>query len=120
MDVPDNLWTSAWLSSGARPGQAGNAVIAGHRGIATPGLFSHLEDVRPGAKIYVSDAGGSEFVYEVTRIAPLDLSAATQIAVFGPSPAPQLVLVTCYGRYLDTARTYDQRLVVFSRLVSPH
>ncbi len=120
MDVPDNLWTSAWLSSDARPGQAGNAVIAGHRGIATPGLFGHLEDVRPGDKIYVSDAGGSEFVYEVTRIAPLDLSAATQIAVFGPSPAPQLVLVTCYGRYLDTARTYDQRLVVFSRLVSAH
>ena len=23
MDVPDNLWTSAWLSSGARPGEPG-------------------------------------------------------------------------------------------------
>src|SRR6202521_1216126 len=42
MDVPDNLWISAWLSSGARPGQTGTSVIAGHRGIGTPAVFSHL------------------------------------------------------------------------------
>lgn len=58
MDVPDNLWTSSWLAKGPRPGQTGNVVIAGHRGVGTPALFSHLESVQPGDRIYVSDNGG--------------------------------------------------------------
>jgi LPXTG-site transpeptidase (sortase) family protein len=115
MDVPDNLWTSSWLAAGPRPGQAGNAVIAAHRGVGTPALFSHLENVQPGDRIYVSDAAGNEVIYEVTRVASLDLSASTQVAVFGPSTAQQLVLITCFGRYMAGPRTYDHRLVVFSR-----
>jgi LPXTG-site transpeptidase (sortase) family protein len=117
MAVPDNLWVSAWLSSGARPGQPGSAVIAGHRGISTPGLFGHLENVRPGDRIRVSDAGGGELVYQVTRVASLDLSTATQLEVFGPTKQQQLVLITCFGQYLRNTRTYDHRLVVFSRLL---
>jgi LPXTG-site transpeptidase (sortase) family protein len=115
MGVPDNLWTSSWLSSSARPGQVGSAVIAGHRGIGTQALFSHLENVRPGDRILVSDAGGGELVYEVTRVASLDLSTTTQMQVFGPTSQQQLVLITCFGQYSRSTRTYDHRLVVFSR-----
>jgi LPXTG-site transpeptidase (sortase) family protein len=119
MRVPDNLWVSAWLSSSAQPGHAGNAVIAGHRGIGAPGLFGHLENVRPGDKIRVSDANHAELVYEVTRVASLDLSAGTQMQVFGPTTQQQLVLITCFGRYSRATGTYDHRLVVFSRLLPP-
>jgi LPXTG-site transpeptidase (sortase) family protein len=117
MAVPDNLWISGWLATGARPGQAGSAVIAGHRGIGTPALFSHLENLRPGEKIHVSDTGGGELVYEVTRVAMLDLSAESQVEVFGKTSQQQLVLVTCFGQYSRTSRSYDHRLVVFSRLL---
>jgi len=117
MGVPGDLWTSTWLSSSARPGQAGSAVIAGHRGIGTQALFSHLENVRPGDRIHVSDASGGELVYQVTRVAAMDLSDATQLQVFGATNQQQLVLITCFGHYSRTTRTYDQRLVVFSRLV---
>ncbi len=117
MGVPGDLWTSTWLSSGARPGQAGSAVIAGHRGIGTQALFSHLENVRPGDQIRVSDASGGELVYQVARVASMYLSVATQLQVFGPTTQPQLVLITCFGHYSRSTRTYDQRLVVFSRLV---
>ncbi|HSP08010.1 MAG TPA: sortase [Candidatus Dormibacteraeota bacterium] len=119
MDVPNNLWTSSWLASGPRPGGAGKAVIAGHRGVGSPALFSHLENVLPGDRILVSDASGAEIVYEVTRVASLDLSATTQLEVFGPTTDQELVLITCFGRYVDSARTYDHRLVVFSRPVPP-
>jgi LPXTG-site transpeptidase (sortase) family protein len=118
MDVPDNLWTSSWLASGPRPGQAGNAVIAGHRGVESPALFSHLENLQPGDKIYVSDAAGNQRVYVVTGVAVLGLNPSTQLAVFGPTSSQQLVLITCYGRYISSARTYDHRLVVFSRPAS--
>ena len=119
MAVPDNLWISGWLSTSARPGQAGSSVIAGHRGIGTAALFSHLENLRPGERIHVSDAGGGELVYEVTRVVLLDLSAESQIQVFGHTSQQQLVLVTCFGQYSRTSRTYDHRLVVFSRLLPP-
>jgi LPXTG-site transpeptidase (sortase) family protein len=120
MGVPNNLWVAAWLSSGARPGQAGNAVIAGHRGIGGPGLFAHLEKVRPGDRIRVSDASNGELVYQVTRVALLDMSMDSQVLVFAPTTEQQLVLVTCYGQYSRTTLTYDHRLVVFGRLVSPN
>jgi LPXTG-site transpeptidase (sortase) family protein len=120
MGVPNNLWIAAWLSSGARPGQAGNAVIAGHRGIGSPGLFGHLEKLRPGDKIHVSDASNGELVYEVTRVALLDMSADSQVQVFAPTTQQQLVLVTCFGQYSSTTLTYDHRLVVFSRLLPPN
>jgi LPXTG-site transpeptidase (sortase) family protein len=119
MDIPNNLWTSSWLATGPRPGGAGKAVIAGHRGVGSPALFSHLENMRPGDRILVSDASGAEVVYEVTRVASLDLSATTQLEVFGPTTAQELELITCFGRYVDSARTYDHRLVVFSRPVPP-
>jgi len=119
MGVPNNLWIGAWLSSSARPGQAGNAVIAGHRGIGSPGLFGHLETVRPGDRIRVSDASNGELVYLVTRVALLDMSADSQMQVFAPATEPQLVLVTCFGQYSRTTLTYDHRLVVFSRLLPP-
>jgi LPXTG-site transpeptidase (sortase) family protein len=77
MDTPANLWTSSWLADGPRPGQSGNAVIAGHRGVGTPGLFSHLDNLRPGDRIYLSDKAGGQLAYVVTRVASLDLSAST-------------------------------------------
>jgi LPXTG-site transpeptidase (sortase) family protein len=120
MGVPNNLWIGAWLSSGARPGQAGNAVIAGHRGIGSPGLFGHLEKLRPGDRIHVSDASNGELVYEVTRVALLDMSADSQVQVFAPTAQQQLVLVTCFGHYSSTTLSYDHRLVVFSRLLPPN
>jgi LPXTG-site transpeptidase (sortase) family protein len=120
MGIPNNRWLSAWLSSSARPGQAGNAVIAGHRGIGSPGLFGHLEKLRPGDRIHVSDASHGELVYVVTRVAVLDLSADSQVQVFGPTTQQQLVLVTCFGQYSRATSTYDHRLVVFSRLLPPN
>jgi LPXTG-site transpeptidase (sortase) family protein len=119
MGSPANLWTSTWLSSSARPGQAGSAVIAGHRGIGTQALFSHLENVRQGDLIHVSDANGGELVYQVTRVASMDLSDATRLQVFGPTTERRLVLITCYGHYSRATSTYDHRLVVFSRLLPP-
>jgi LPXTG-site transpeptidase (sortase) family protein len=117
MDAPNNLWTAAWLSSGARPGEAGSSVLAGHRGIGAPAVFSHLENVRPGERIFVSDAAGGELAYEVIEAVSIDLSPSAQVEVFGPTPLQRLVLITCFGKYLPSTRTYDHRLVVVARLL---
>jgi LPXTG-site transpeptidase (sortase) family protein len=119
MDVPRNLWTTAWLSSGARPGQAGSSVIAGHRGVGSPAVFSHLENVQPHDRIYVSDVGGAELVYEVTNVVSVDRSTKTHVDVFGHTATSQLVVITCFGKYSNKTGTYDHRLAVFARLLPP-
>jgi LPXTG-site transpeptidase (sortase) family protein len=119
MDVPNNLWTSSWLATGPKPGQPGNAVIAAHRGVGSPALFSHLENLQPGDRIYVSDAAGNEIAYSVTAVVSLDLSLSSQREVFAPETAQQLVLITCFGRYIPSARTYDHRLVVVGQPLPP-
>ena len=118
MSVPDNLWTAAWLATGPRPGEAGRTVLAGHRGIGTPALFSGLEQVHNGDRIFLSDRSGAEVVYAVVSVTPMDLSSATQQAVFGPTSQRQLVVVTCFGRFLSGAGTYNERLVVTAQQVS--
>ncbi|MBV8195905.1 MAG: class F sortase, partial [Candidatus Dormibacteraeota bacterium] len=119
MSVPDNLWTAAWLESGPVPGGPGKAVIAAHRGIGYPALFDDLEALRPGDAIYVSDASGAQLTYVVRSVNSMSLDAAAQNAVFGPSAQKDLVLVTCFGRYMPAAGTYDHRLVVVAQLVTP-
>src|SRR4029077_3848702 len=119
MDVPDNLWTSSWWAAGPRPGQAGNAVIAGHRGVGTPALFSHLEDVKPGDWIYISDGAGNELIYVVTRVASLDLSTSTRIAVFEKGQTRERVLITCCGDYVGGAVPYDHGLGVVEKPLLP-
>ena len=89
----------------------------GHGAAATVALSATDCVVRPGDRINVSDAGGGELLYQVTRVASLDLSMATQLQVFGPTGQQQLVLITCFGQYSRSTRTYDHRLVVFSRLL---
>jgi hypothetical protein len=53
------------------------------------------------------------------RVASLDLTTGTQVEVFGPTTQHQMVLVTCFGKYLAKAGTYDHRLVVFTQLLPP-
>jgi hypothetical protein len=55
----------------------------------------------------------------VSRVAALDLSASTEVAVFGPTAAKWLVLITCFGQFVDSNRSYDHRLVVFSQPLPP-
>jgi LPXTG-site transpeptidase (sortase) family protein len=110
---------SHWTGPGTSKVDDDQGLPAGHRGVGTPALFSHLENVKPGDWIYISDAAANELVYVVTRVASLDLSNSTRAAVFENGPTSQLVLITCFGDYIASARTYDHRLVVFSRPLLP-
>ncbi len=53
MGVPDNGHDVAWFKLGARPGEEGNAVIAGHvddqKG---PAIFYHLDKLTKGDEIF--------------------------------------------------------------------
>lgn len=90
----------------AMPGEAGNAVITGHRDT----FFRHIYELNKGDEILVRRAG-QVFHFQVTGkkiVYPDDLS------VIRPTSDAQLTLITCYPTYYIGPA--PKRLVVFSRL----
>lgn len=119
MDVPSNIWDTAWLSSGPRPGEAGNAVIDGHKdSVAGVAVFWRLGELKPGDKIYVSDRDGWELTFEVSQVASYVTAQAPLAQVFGPSTDHNLNLITCDGSFDAGRHTYDKRLVVYTHQVT--
>ena len=116
MATPEDPWNTAWYAPGSRPGQTGNAAIAGHvdyHGIG-PVVFWDLNKIAVGAEVLVvTDSGqtlrfrvrGSE--YYVPANAPLQ-------EIFGQTNSVNLNLITCGGTFNPTTREYDQRLVIFT------
>ncbi len=120
MDVPKNIWNTAWFGDGGyKPGEAGNAVIAGHLDApGTKAIFWDLDKLKPGDKIYLNDTGGQEMVFEVESLQTYPFENAPLVTIFGPSKEARLNLITCRGTFDRTSHNYNKRLVVFSRLVS--
>ena len=127
MDAPTSkaihspYWTSVfWYDEGAAPGQAGNAVIAGHvdRVGGDPAIFWSLSNLAPGDTVTVITHQGQSLQFAVNRVVSYPANAPSQNvinAVFGPSNAHHLNLITCSGVW--TGNGYDQRLVVFTTQV---
>lgn len=119
MDVPSNVWNAGWLNSSPRPGDIGNAVLAGHKDSTQRGaIFYDLYKLNVGDKIYVSDEGGYELIFEVTDKQTYLTQDAPLNRIFGPTADRQLNLITCEGNFLPNQLTYDKRLIVYTRLIT--
>jgi sortase A len=101
-------YAAGYLSGGAWPGHAGNAVITGHDD-RDGAVFRRLGDLRRGDVVRVY-AGAHAYRYAVSalRIVP-----ATRTDVVRPTHGAILTLITCTPYLIDT-----QRLVVRARLLS--
>ena len=93
--------------------QEANVYIAGHR-LGYPNTesfltFWDLDNVKKGDKVYITDADGTEYTYEVFKevtVSPSDLSVTETI------PGKNIVtLQTC------TLPDYSQRLIVQAELI---
>jgi len=76
------------LPDTALPWENGNTALAGHRDT----LFRALRQIKNGDAVVLHTVRG-DFRYHVTRTMIID---PTDIWVLGPTPTPQLTLVTCY------------------------
>jgi sortase A len=118
MAVPSNYTDTGWYKYGPAPGEGGSAVIAGHvnNGLGLSGVFEHLGELEAGDDMYVTRADGREvhFVVAGKRTYPYDDAPAE--VIFNPSGSVRLNLITCEGSWVKEDKTYDQRLVVFTKL----
>jgi sortase (surface protein transpeptidase) len=108
--APDLL---AWYAFGPRPGEPGNAVVAGHVDWTTRlAVFWHLRDLRPGDIVRVAADDGVTRTFLVTRVATYPNDHLPLIDVFGAASGAHLNLVTCAGAFDPGSRRYEETLVV--------
>jgi len=120
----DPIWSTAfWWEKGVQPGNAGNAVLAGHvdRNDGSRAVFWNLRDILQGDQIRITEQGGQVFTFQVTSVEAFtdpDGGPTDPVIqrVFGPAASAQLNLITCDGTWIGTE--FNKRLVVFSTLVT--
>lgn len=116
LEVPRDFAETGWWTGGARPGELGPAVIAGHVDSRTgPAVFFRLGELRRGAAIIVERADGSRVDFRVERSGRYPKTAFPTAEVYGPTAAPALRLITCSGAFDSATGHYLDNTVVYAR-----
>jgi len=119
MDVPKDADNGGWFEYGFRPGEKGNAVIAGHLDKITgaPAIFYNLSSLEAGDKIEIVDDKEKNYTFSVVKIAEYPYDNFPLQEVFGTNVDARLNLITCNGVYDLNKKTYLKRLVVYTQLL---
>ena len=117
LEVPTHFGDTGWWSGGARPGERGPAVIAGHVDSRSgPAVFFRLDRLRARDAIVVVLRDGSRARFLVQRTARYRKAAFPTAAVYGPTRTPTLRLITCSGAFDSASGHYVDNTVVYARL----
>jgi sortase (surface protein transpeptidase) len=119
MEAPADYEEIGWYRLGAKPGEPGRAVLAGHVDSRTgPAVFYRLRELQPGAIVEVSLGPGVESLqYVVREIARYPENDAPLERIFGPADVSELILITCTGDFDFSRDAYPDRLVVYADLI---
>lgn len=115
MDVPKDYDNVAWYNLGSKPGEPGNAAIAGHVDSKTgPAIFWNLRKLKPGDEIIVVGSDGIERRFVVRQAKTYKRADAPLDQIFGPTTGAHLNLITCDGTFDRTRQEYDSNLVIYA------
>ena len=104
---------TGWWAGGSAPGQDGPAVIVGHVDSAAAGplVFWHLHELKPG-DVIETEPGNLKF--SVTGLQEVTKQRFPTQAVYGPTPGPQLRLITCGGAFDSGNGQYADNIIVYA------
>lgn len=106
------------------PGEDGPAIVMGHvDGVlngkkGSPGVFYRLHELAPGNEILIDRDGQPQLKFVVTGVQHYAKAAFPADQVYGPTPGPELRLITCGGNFDRVAGHYVDNVVVFAALAS--
>jgi sortase (surface protein transpeptidase) len=117
---PPSSWNVAgWYAAGVKPGEVGPAVIAGHiDSTSGPAVFYRLDRLAIGAQAQVVEQNGTTLTFVVDDVQSFPKDSFPTQAVYGPTPYPELRLITCTGDFDYKTHNYLSNLVVTAHLVS--
>lgn len=104
-----------WYRYGPAPGDAGSAVLAAHIAFdGVDGVFRHLIDVEPGARVEVVFDDGTVAEFEVVGRRQYDKLLLPGDEIFGRAGVPRLALITCGGEFDPVEQSYRDNIVAFA------
>ncbi|MEV5693961.1 class F sortase [Micromonospora globbae] len=111
---PADFDVAGWYGGGPAPGDPGPAVLAGHLDSRQgPAVFARLGELRAGDTVEVR-RGGRWLAFRVTGALRTPKDRFPTAAVYGPTPGPELRLVTCGGDFDRRRGHYRDNVVVFA------
>ncbi len=119
MDIPADPLTVGWYTLGRRPGEPGNAVMAGHLDApgGVRGVFWNLKELQVGDSILVREKGIVR-EFRVIDLQSFIYNEAPMKELFGENEHQFLRLITCTGVWNANEGMYAERLVVSAKAVS--
>ena len=104
------------LSVGSPVQIIGTSVIAGHFGFKDdkPAVFDNLHKLRTGDEIYIKDSKGAVITFVVQDIKDYVPEQDATDVFDSNDGKSHLNLITCKGRWIESLKSYDTRLVVFA------
>lgn len=116
MDIKENQDNTAWYKYGPRPGENGNAVIAGHYGWdhQKPSVFTQLSKLQEGDKLYVDSDKRTTIAFVIRKSKRYNPDADTTAIFKSNDGNSHLNLITCDGSWDEAKKSYTNRLVVFA------
>lgn len=113
LQPPPSADVAGWHADGTVPGQIGPAVIAGHVDSRYgPGVFFSLAELETGDDIEVVRSDGQVLTFEVLSTETVGKDEFPTERVYGPTPLPELHLITCGGSFDRHARHYLDNVIV--------
>jgi hypothetical protein len=115
LQVPSSTAVAGWYTGSPRPGVIGPAIIAGHIDSLTgPAVFYRLSELQVGDRIYVRRADGTTVEFRVTAVQTYLKSYFPTAAVYGPTPDPELRLITCGGTFDYATGHYLSNTIIYA------
>lgn len=123
LGAPDNPFVVGWFDLSAKPGEAGNTILGGHRdyedidGNIGVGVCWELDQVRIGDQMVIRDAEQNiAWVYQVTESTVVDPDDPASLRYLTYSDEPIITLITCTGSFNPKTHLYSHRLIVVATL----
>jgi LPXTG-site transpeptidase (sortase) family protein len=121
INVPDNIYDTGWYDGSSEPGQAGAMFIYGHVSSWTAnGIFYNLKKLVLGDQITITRGDNTTYTYQVvsSKVYPYNNVNMSEVLAPITSNKAGLNLMTCTGQIIKGTSEFNERLVVFTSLVS--
>lgn len=121
IDAPGNVNDVSWYNESARPGnEIGSSLLLGHvSGWTAPGVFKKINQLKAGMRFEVEKGSGEKLTYEVVRGESIPLEQLDMAKVLATEVAGEhdLKLMTCSGRYNKEKDHYEERYIVYAKIL---
>lgn len=118
--APGNVHFGGWYVHSVLPGKSGVSIIDGHvSGKYVDGVFKQLHKLSIGDHFSIEFGDRTLKNFEVTDVQIIPTEQSIELLMHDdPNIDAQLNLITCGGRFDKDSQSYDDRVIIVSKLIN--